>query len=119
MASAKKSAARPRTARKTARSSLRPQAKSSASVIRFGLPEQSITIDIAGRLELRPAGRALLERLTGAVIKRIERVPEKTALDLLKQSTDVETMVSFATTAEAFPELSTVRIDPLAKARAR
>jgi hypothetical protein len=28
-------------------------------------------------------------------------------------------MVSFATTAEAFPEASTARIDPLAKARAR
>jgi hypothetical protein len=46
-------------------------------------------------------------------------VPEKTALDLLKQGTDAEMMVSFATTVEAFPELSAVRIDPLAKARAR
>jgi len=92
---------------------------STASVIRFGLPGQSLTVGVEGPLKLRPAGRALLERLTGAVIKHIERVPEKTALDLLKQGTDAEMMVSFATTAEAFPELSTVRIDPLAKARAR
>ena len=105
------------TARKAAP---RSQAKGSvASVIRFGLPEQSVTVGVEGPLKLRPAGRALLERLTGAVVKRIERVPEKAALDLLKQGTDAEMMVSFATNAEAFPELPTVRIDPLAKARAR
>ena len=119
-ASARKRAAARATARKTARRSTPPQTKTSAaSVIRFGLPEQSVTVGVEGPLKLRPAGRALLERLTGAVVKRIERVPEKTALDLLKQGTDAEMMVSFATTAEAFPELSTVRIDPLAKARAR
>jgi len=112
-------------ARKPARKAVRPAAArrlaeaSSASVIRFGLPEQSLTVGVEGPLKLRPAGRALLERLAGAVIRRIERVPEKTALDLLKQSTDAEMMVSFATTAAAFPELSGVRIDPLAKARAR
>jgi hypothetical protein len=61
----------------------------------------------------------LLERLTGAVVKRIEHVSEKTALDLLKQGTDAEVMVSFATIAEAFPELPTLCIDPLARARAR
>ncbi|MGH8726844.1 MAG: hypothetical protein ACREV9_01505 [Burkholderiales bacterium] len=119
-ASVKTSVVARRTARKTARRSTRSQAKSSAtSVIRFDLPEQSITVGVEGPLRLRPVGRALLERLTGAVVKRIARVPEKTALDLLKQSTDAEMMVSFATTAEAFPELSTVHIDPLAKARAR
>jgi len=108
------------TASDTARRATRSQAKSSAaSVIRFGLPEQSVTVGVEGPLKLRPAGRALLERLTCAVVKRIERVPEKTALDLLKQGTDAEMMVSFATTAEAFPELPSVRIDPLAKARAR
>lgn len=118
--SVKKSVVARRTARKTARRSTRSQAKSSAtSVIRFGLPEESVTIGVEGPLKLRPVGRALLERLTGAVVKRIERVPEKTALNLLKQGTDAEMMVSFATTAEAFPELSTVHIDPLAKARAR
>lgn len=90
-----------------------------AAVIRFGLPEQSVTVGVEGLLKLRPASRALLERLTGAVLRRIEHVPEKTALDLLKQGTDAEMMVGFATTAEAFPELSTVRIDPLSKARAR
>ena len=117
--SVKKSVVARRTARKTARRSTRSQAKSWAtSVIRFGSPEQSITVGVEG-LKLRPVGRALLERLTGAVVKRIGRVPEKTALDLLKQGTDAEMMVSFATTAEAFPELSTVHIDPLAKARAR
>ncbi len=117
--SVKKSVVARGAARKTARRSTRSQAKSSAtSVIRFGLPEQSVTVGVEG-LKLRPVGRALLERLTGAVVKRIERVPEKTALDLLKQGTDAEMMVSFATTAEAFPELSTARIDPLAKARAR
>jgi len=89
------------------------------SVMRFGLPGQAVTVGVERPLKLRPAGRALLERLTGAVVKRIESVPEKTALDLLKQGTDAEMMVSFATTAEAFPEVSTVRIDPLAKARAR
>lgn len=116
----RKGAAARSTARKTARRATRSQAKSSvASVIRFGLPEQSVTVGVEGPLKLRPAGRALLERLTSAVVKRIERVPEKTALDLLKQGTDAEMMVSFATIAEAFPELSTVRIDPLAKARAR
>jgi len=116
----KKRAAARSAARKIAERPTRSQAKSSAgSVIRFGLPEQSVTVGVKGPLKLRPAGRALLERLTGAVVKRIERVPEKTALDLLKQGTDAEMMVSFATTAEAFPELSTVRIDPLAKARAR
>ena len=109
-----------RTARKTAPRSTPSQAKTSAaSVIRFGLPGQAVTVGVEGPLKLHPAGRALLERLTGAVVKRIERVPEKTALDLLKQGTDAEMMVSFATTVEAFPELSTVRIDPLAKARAR
>ena len=119
-ASAMKSATARSAARKTARRSTPPQTKTSAaSVIRFGLPEQSVTVGVEGPLKLRPAGRALLERLTGAVVRRIERVPEKTALDLLKQGTDAEMMVSFATTAEAFPELSTVRIDPLAKARAR
>jgi hypothetical protein len=106
--------------KKTARQATRPQAKSpAASVIRFGLPEQSVTVGVEGPLKLRPAGRALLERLTGAVVKRIEHVPEKTALDLLTRGTDAEMMVSFATTAEAFPELSTVRIDPLSRARAR
>ena len=117
-ASAKKSAARKpaaRTVRKTARTQTR---SSSASVIRFGLPEQAVTVGVEGPLKLRPAARALLERLTGAVVKHIERVPEKTALDLLKQPTDAEMMVSFATTAEVFPELATVRIHPLAKARA-
>jgi hypothetical protein len=120
MTAVKRRAAAPTSARKAARRATRSQAKSSAaSVIRFGLPEQSVTVGVEGPLKLRPAGRALLERLTGAVVKRIERVPEKTALDLLKQGTDAEMMVSFATTAEAFPELSTVRIDPLSRARAR
>jgi hypothetical protein len=115
--SARKRVTTRRVAKKTA---TRSQAKTSAAtVIRFGLPEQSVTVGVEGLLKLRPAGRALLERLTGAVVKRIERVPEKTALDLLKQGTDAEMMVSFATTVEAFPELSAVRIDPLAKARAR
>jgi hypothetical protein len=114
---ARKGATARRVAKKTA---TRSQAKSSpATVIRFGLPEQSVTVGVEGPLKLRPAGRALLERLTAAVVKRIERVPEKTTLDLLKQGTDAEMMVSFATTVEAFPELSEVRIDPLAKARAR
>lgn len=118
--SAKKSVVARRTARKTALRATRSQTKSSAtSVIRFGLPERSVTVGVDGPLKLRPSSRALLERLTGAVVKRIERVPEKTALDLLKQGTDAEMMVSFATTAEAFPEVSTVHIDPLAKARAR
>ncbi|MGH8701421.1 MAG: hypothetical protein ACREVR_09675 [Burkholderiales bacterium] len=117
---AKKRAAAHRAARKTAQRPTRSQAKrSSASVIRFGLPGQAVTVGVEGPLKLHPAGRALLERLTRAVVKRIESVPEKTALDLLKQGTDAEMMVSFATTAEAFPEVSTVRIDPLAKARAR
>jgi hypothetical protein len=89
------------------------------SVIRFGLPGQAVTVGVEGALKLRPAGRALLERLTGAVVSRIGRVPEKTALDLLKQGTDAEMMVSFATATEAFPELSGAHIDPLAKARAR
>ena len=115
--SARKGATARSVAKKTA---TRSRAKSSAAtVIRFGLPEQSVTVGVEGPLKLRPAGRALLERLTGAVVKRIERVPEKTALDLLKQGTDAEMMVSFATTVEAFPELAAVRIDPLAKARAR
>ena len=119
MPAVKRRAVAPNSARKAARRSTRSQAKSSAaSVIRFGLPEQSVTVGVEGPLGLRPAGRALLERLTGAVVKRIERVPEKTALDLLKQGADAEMMVSFATTAEAFPELSTVRIDPLPR-RAR
>jgi hypothetical protein len=119
--SAKKRAPAREPARKAVRrATAQPRAEaSSASVIRFDLPEQSLAIGVEGPLKLRPAGRALLERLTGAVIRRIERVPEKTALDLLKHSTDAEMMVSFATTAEAFPELSGVRIDPLAKARAR
>ena len=115
----KRTAARS-SVKKTARQATRPPAKSpAASVIRFGLPEQSVTVGVEGPLKLRPAGRALLERLTGAVVKRIEHVPEKTALDLLTRGTDAEMMVSFATTAEAFPELSTVRIDPLSRARAR
>ena len=88
-------------------------------MIRFGLPEPAVTVGVEGPLKLRPAARALLERLTGAVVRHIERVPEKTALELLKQGTDAEMMVGFATTAEAFPELATVRIHPLAKARAR
>lgn len=118
--SPRKTATARSSARKTSRRTTELQAKRSAAPsIRFGLPDQLVTVDVAGPLKLRPAGRALLERLTGAVVKRIERVPEKTALDLLKHSTDAEMMVSFATTAEAFPELSTVRIDPLAKARAR
>jgi hypothetical protein len=115
----KRTAARS-SVKKTARQAARPRAKSpAASIIRFGLPEQSVTVGVEGPLKLRPAGRALLERLTGAVVKRIEQVPEKTALDLLTRSTDAEMMVSFATTAEAFPELSSVRIDPLSRARAR
>jgi hypothetical protein len=115
-----KRAAAHRAARKTARQAApRETERATASVIRFGLPGQAVTVGVEGPLRLHPAGRALLERLTGAVVKRIARVPEKTALDLLKQSTDAEMMVSFATTAEAFPEVSTVRIDPLAKARAR
>jgi hypothetical protein len=61
----------------------------------------------------------LLERLTGAVLTRIGRVPDKTALDLLKQGTDAEMLMSFASATEAFPELSGAQIDPLAKARAR
>jgi hypothetical protein len=117
---AKKHAAAHRAERKTARRPTGREAKPSrASVIRFGLPGQAVTVGVEGPLKLHPAGRALLERLTGAVVKRIESIPEKTALDLLKQGTDAEMMVSFATTAEAFPEVSTVRIDPLAKARAR
>jgi hypothetical protein len=116
----KKRAAARSAASKAVRRSTPSRAKSSAaSVIRFGLPEQSVTVGVEGPLNLRPAGRALLERLTGAVVKRIERVPEKTAFNLLKEGTDAEMMVSFATTVEAFPELSAVHIDPLAKARAR
>lgn len=119
MKRAKRAAAR-RAAGKTAPRAARHKAKrSGGSIIRFGLPGQAVTVDVEGPLKLHPAGRALLERLTGAVVKRIESVPEKTALDLLKQGTDAEMMVSFATTAEAFPEASTARIDPLAKARAR
>jgi hypothetical protein len=117
---AKKRAAARRTATKAVRRTAQHEFKGrTASVIRFGLPDQEVTVDVEGPLKLHPAGRALLERLTGAVVKRIESVPEKTALDLLKQGTDAEMMVSFATTAEAFPEASTARIDPLAKARAR
>lgn len=117
---AKKRAAARRAAGKTARGpTRRADKRSTASVIRFGSPGQAVTVDIEGPLKLHPAGRALLERLTGAVLKRIGNVPEKTALDLLKQGTDAEMMVSFATTAEAFPEVSAMRIDPLAKARAR
>jgi hypothetical protein len=113
-------AAARRAAGKTAQRAARHKFKGrSASVIRFGLPGQAVTVGVEGPLKLHPAGRALLERLTGAVVKRIESVPEKTALDLLKQGTDAEMMVSFATTAEAFPEATTARIDPLAKARAR
>jgi hypothetical protein len=116
---AKKRAAAHRP-RKTAQGPARRETRrSTASVIRFGLPGQAVTVGVEGPLKLHPAGRALLERLTGAVVKRIGSVPEKTALDLLKQGTDAEMMVSFATTAEAFPEASTARIDPLAKARAR
>jgi hypothetical protein len=113
-------AAARRAASKTAQRAARHKFKGrTASVIRFGLPGQAVTVGVEGPLKLHPAGRALLERLTGAVVKRIESVPEKTALDLLKQGTDAEMMVSFATTAEVFPEASAVRIDPLAKARAR
>ena len=117
----KATAAKRRTpARKAVRRVASQQAKSpAASVIRFGLPGQAVTVGVEGPLKLRPAGRALLERLTGAVVTRISRVPEKTALDLLKQGTDAEMMLSFATTTEAFPELSGAHIDPLAKARAR
>ena len=107
-------------ARKAVRRTASAQTKSTpASVIRFGLPGQAVTVGVEGPLKLRPAGRALLERLTGAVVTRIGRVPEKTALDLLKQGTDAEMMLSFATTTEAFPELSSAHVDPLAKARAR
>jgi hypothetical protein len=90
-----------------------------APVIRFGLPDRALTVGVEGPLKLRPAGRALLERLTGAVVKRIERVSEKTALDLLKHGTDAEMIVSFATIAEALAAPGAVRIDPLAKARVR
>ncbi|HTT36310.1 MAG TPA: hypothetical protein VMH32_01425 [Burkholderiales bacterium] len=118
-APAKKVVARKPAAR-AVRKTARPQpGGSGASVIRFGLPERDLTVGVEGPLKLRPAARALLERLTGAVVKHIEHVPEKIALDLLKQGTDAEMMVGFATTAEAFPELATVRIPPLAKARAR
>ena len=116
----RKRVATPGAARRAAqRPTPRPARRPAGPVIRFGLPGQAVTVGVEGALKLHPAGRALLERLTGAVVRRIERVPEKTALDLLKQSTDAEMMVSFATTVEAFPEVSTVRIDPLAKARAR
>jgi len=112
--------AKRRAGGKSARRAARHKFKASTGpVLRFGPPGQAVTVGVERPLKLHPAGRALLERLTGAVVKRIESVPEKTALDLLKQGTDAEMMVSFATTAEAFPEVSTVRIDPLAKARAR
>ena len=75
----------------------------SAPVIRFGLPEQSVTVGVEGPLKLRPASRALLERLTGAVVKRIEHVTEKTALDLLKRGTDAEMMVSSPPPPKPFP----------------
>ena len=107
-------------ARKTVRRPAPRQVRSAARpVIRFGLPGQAITVGVEGPLKLRPAGRALLERLTGAVVTRIGRIPEKTALDLLKQGTDAEMMLSFAATTEAFPELSGAHVDPLATARAR
>ena len=116
---AKKRAAGPTGGKVAERPAPHKPKGSAGSVIRFGLPGQAVTVDVAGPLKLHPAGRVLLERLTGAVVRRIESVPEKTALELLKQGTDAEMMVSFATTAEAFPEASSVRIDPLAKARAR
>ena len=63
-ASARKSAVARSAARETARRATRSQAKAStASVIRFGLPEQSVTVGLEGPLKLRPAGRALLERV--------------------------------------------------------
>jgi len=118
-AAAKKPASMRSPARKAVRRPPSRQGKSpAASIIRFGLPGQAVTVGVEGPLKLRPAGRALLERLTGAVVARIGRVPERTALDLLKQGTDAEMMVSFATTTEAFPE-SGAHVDPLAKARAR
>jgi len=56
-------------ARKTARRATPSHKKTLAAlVIRFGLPEQSVTVGVEGPLKLRPAGRALLERLTGAVV---------------------------------------------------
>ena len=73
--STKARAAARKPATRVVRRSTSGRAKgANAAFIRFGLPEQSVTVE--GPLKLRPASRALLERLTGAVLKRIEHVTE-------------------------------------------
>ena len=99
-----------------------PPAKraSAPKVIRFSVPGRALSVEVSGDIKnINPVRRALFERLAGAVAKRIEDVPQAQALEMLKQGTDAEAMVSFATMSALFPEAAAVEFDPLAKARVR